>query len=137
MGSQLSSEHDAIAKKYFNDIDKDGSGEISLRELRGVLRLPKAELKKIIIEVDDDKNRKLNYEQFLQVFEKRFKGLFQDMDTDASGNVDNQEFVKYVEGLGFADKDAIAAYLKKVDANGDGKISFMEFTFGLLEIGVF
>lgn len=36
---------------------------------------------------------RLGYDEFLQVFHKRFKLLFEDMDTDESGAVDCQEFV--------------------------------------------
>ncbi|KAH8076423.1 manganese ion binding protein [Aureococcus anophagefferens] len=67
--------------------------------------------------------------------------LFRVLDTDGSGVLDRGEFVKGVELINSLNEQQIFnpqdvdIFMKQLDVNGDGKISFNEFTDGLLNHG--
>lgn len=58
--------------RAFKDFDTDGSGEVNVDELRGVLHkfgmdLPRQDVVEFIAEVDIDKNGSINFGEFINV----------------------------------------------------------------------
>ncbi|CAE7234799.1 unnamed protein product [Symbiodinium natans] len=65
------------------------------------------------------------------------KAAFTSLDTDASGSLDLREIFQLMQTLGLGDRRADAAavdLMKKVDSDGDGRISFAEFESGIAEL---
>ncbi|KAJ8609710.1 hypothetical protein CTAYLR_008438 [Chrysophaeum taylorii] len=67
-----------------------------------------------------------------------FSKLFRILDTDGSGLLDRGEFVKGCDLINSMkaqqvfDPSDVDKFMKQLDVNGDGKISFVEFTEGLM-----
>lgn len=91
---------EADAKQSFKNIDKSNSGTISLAELD------------------------------LWVHEKQLEGVrdrFKKADTSKDRKLDKKEFDKFFKAEGMKPK-AIGKLWKKCDKNGDGKVSYTEFS---------
>jgi len=129
MGTTFTAEQTKQAQAYFKSIDADNSGHISLKELQDHLKLPSQEVKRLILSVDSDGNRRIDYNEYLSLFETRYRFVFNEIDKDKSGHITAKEFVNYLEGLGFKDKAAAEQYVKHVDSDGSGDLDFNEFVF--------
>lgn len=66
---------DAFVKHTFNFFDKDGSGEITLEEMKGIFGndIDITTIKKMVQEIDSDGNQEINYEEFKNMLEKLLK----------------------------------------------------------------
>eukprot|EP00729_Bicosta_minor_P007396 gene7396-18683_t len=107
---------DAGMRAAFNFFDKDGSGAISMDELGDALRL-----------------------KGFNPTSKELVKLGRELDTDRSGEIEFNEFVVLCEKLGSVPKkwqemsDKCMAAFKKLDKNGDGFISCIEFRVALAQ----
>eukprot|EP01129_Flabellula_baltica_P013369 TRINITY_DN6181_c0_g1_i1.p1 TRINITY_DN6181_c0_g1~~TRINITY_DN6181_c0_g1_i1.p1 ORF type:complete len:138 (-),score=37.98 TRINITY_DN6181_c0_g1_i1:42-455(-) len=137
MGQTLTQQQTEKASQFFNSIDTDRSGSIELKELGKKLKLRKAETIEMMKAADLDGNHTLDFNEFLIVFETRYRGLFNQMDQDGSGCISGNEFKGFIMGMGFEDEAQIDAYVQSIDTDGNQTIDFLEFVFGLYDIGVF
>lgn len=80
----------------------------------------------------------LDYRENLYRMRDEFSKLFRILDNDCSGLLDRDEFVKGCElintmqGQKVFDTSDVDKFMQQLDVNGDGKISFVEFTEGLM-----
>ncbi|CAG9460195.1 unnamed protein product [Pedinophyceae sp. YPF-701] len=136
----------------FESLDEDGSGSISVSELRKALaeqsasfRLPDWELEAIIDEVALDTQSRLEHKISLEEFlaatinasqlmvsadgDHHIRRAFAELDADGDGVLTR---VEIMDALGMAeddesDADELDAILQEVDADGDGRIAYTEF----------
>lgn len=87
-------------RQVFNQIDKDGTGEIDAKSLSAYLKsrgekISDSEVKKLIKEVDYSGNGKINYNEFLTatidhtkfLTEQRMRAIFNQFDTDSTERI--------------------------------------------------
>ena len=133
------------ACKLFNQIDTSGDGKITQAELlKGLQSKIKSDtleqdVATIYKNIDMDNNGYIEYEEFVRaaVSKERFlnenvlRFAFRYFDKDGSGEITFNE-IEEVFKQSVADKNKVHESLKKiiseVDTNGDGVISFEEFS---------
>jgi calcium-dependent protein kinase len=133
------------ACKLFNQIDVNGDGKINKAELLKGLQLKiksdtlEQDVEQIYGNIDMDNNGFIEYEEFVRaaVSKERFinenvlKFAFRYFDKDGSGEITFDE-IEDVFKESVSDKSKVHESLKKiiseVDTNGDGIISFSEFS---------
>jgi calcium-dependent protein kinase len=133
------------ACKLFNQIDVNGDGKINKQELlKGLQSKIKSDtlaqdVEQIYKNIDMDNNGYIEYEEFVRaaVSKERFinenvlRFAFRYFDKDGSGEITFDE-IEAVFKESVADKnkvhESLSQIIKEVDANGDGIISFNEFS---------
>jgi calcium-dependent protein kinase len=133
------------ACKLFNQIDVNGDGKINKQELlKGLQSKIKSDtlaqdVDQIYKNIDMDNNGYIEYEEFVRaaVSKERFinenvlRFAFRYFDKDGSGEITFDE-IEAVFKESVADKnkvhESLSQIIKEVDANGDGIISFNEFS---------
>eukprot|EP01017_Pseudomicrothorax_dubius_P022951 TRINITY_DN2469_c0_g1_i4.p1 TRINITY_DN2469_c0_g1~~TRINITY_DN2469_c0_g1_i4.p1 ORF type:complete len:346 (+),score=96.27 TRINITY_DN2469_c0_g1_i4:154-1191(+) len=127
----------------FKDLDKNGDGVLSREEiLEGYKKIMTeseaiAEADRIMEQVDIDKSGFIDYTEFIAatidrkklVSKEKLEASFRLFDKDGSGTISPQE-IKEVLGTAIQDLDEEVwqEIIKEVDVNGDGEISFEEFS---------
>lgn len=145
--SQLEDVQDAI--KLFNLIDTNGDGRITKQELYEGLQKYlaiseeslKEDVERIFDNIDNDRNGYVEYEEFIRaaIDKEKFlrpdilKFAFNFFDKDGSGEISPEELTKVFLGNEKNRKnpkieEELNNLFKEIDANGDGGISFAEFT---------
>ena len=126
---------DPKLQSIFNRYDIDQSGSMSVSELGEALKEmgvepSEQELQKILSEVDQDTSGDLCLEEFVLIFGlSKLRDVFDDMDADKSGSISTRELGLAMKKLGHTlSPNAIKTILKKVDTDGDGVVSFHEFS---------
>ncbi|KAG5181694.1 yellow cameleon 2.60 [Tribonema minus] len=130
-------------EEAFKNFDKDGNGEIDLKELGIVMRSlgyspTDKQLRDMLKQADDDGNGVITFNEFVEMmrrcelstdFEMEIKGAFEFFDKDGDGDITSEELASVMRGLGanLSDQE-IALLVKEADKNGDGAISLHEFT---------
>ena len=133
------------ACKLFNQIDVNGDGKINKNELlKGLKSKIKSDtldqdVEQIYKNIDMDNNGYIEYEEFVRaaVSKERFinesvlRFAFRYFDKDNSGEITFDE-IESVFKDSVADKskvhESLKAIVQEVDTNGDGQISFKEFS---------
>merc|ERR1719361_2736773 len=149
-------------KKTFDELDTDKSGQISLAELMKAMKAKSEDLTKtlgnnflyLMSSVDDDHNRKVNFEEFQAWADKVYQAqaqqiqatvasastkiqdavasVFSQVDVDASGTVSKIELMKALGGKAKADlqnlmgKNFFYMY-NSADEDHSGQINLPEF----------
>lgn len=126
-------------QEMFKAIDEDGSGTITIEELREGLRkkgaeMDENELQRIVDNIDANGNQKIDYEEFLAATihlsklekEENMVLAFQYFDTDNSGYITRDELEAALEKIG-DDSIDVDKILGEADINNDGKIDYEEF----------
>lgn len=101
-------------KKEFEKIDVDNSGLISAQELTDAYlrinsELEKTKIEEIIKEVDVHDNKEINYHEFIAATiesqyyqdEKTLMALYNQFDTDKSGNITKENIVTAMNKMGY------------------------------------
>ena len=128
--------------KIFKAIDKNGDGKLSKEEILdgydqffGKLQ-DKVEIEKMFDAVDIDKSGFIDYSEFVVaamneknlLTNEKLQSAFKMFDKDGSGFISSDE-IKEILGFGKTlSEEAVNEIIKQVDANGDGEISFEEFS---------
>ena len=143
IASQLlsKSEKENLAK-IFKAVDKNGDGKLSKEEIfEGYEQffgkhLDKNEIEKMFDSVDTDKSGFIDYSEFVVatmneknlLTNEKLQQAFKMFDKDGSGFISSDE-IKEILGFGKTlSEEAVNDIIKQVDANGDGQISFEEFS---------
>ncbi|CAI5979215.1 unnamed protein product [Closterium sp. NIES-64] len=135
----LKEEEIAGLKEMFEMMDTDGSGTITLDELRVGLKkvggnLTDEEIEKIMEETDIDHSGEIEYGEFLAATlhlskidkQENLLKAFEYFDADGSGTITLDELQKACEELRLS-KDEIMAMMEEIDENNDGTIDYNEF----------
>ncbi|KAE9593937.1 hypothetical protein Lal_00016892 [Lupinus albus] len=142
MAEQLSNEQITEFHEGFSVFDKDGNGCISTEELGTVMRSlgqnpTEAELHDMINSVDADRNRTINFSEFLNlmarkmkdtVSEEELKEAFRVFDKDHNGVISAAELQHVMTNLGekLTDEE-VNEMIREADVDGDRQINYEEF----------
>ncbi|MCQ2817130.1 MAG: EF-hand domain-containing protein [archaeon] len=139
---KLENNLDAQCRKVFREFDKNGDGSISADELEAVmielgLELTKIEIQDFIREGDIDGSGKIEYEEFLRLYEKSMNNVcdreelieaFEVFDRQKTGLIKADELIEILKEFGekFNEKDA-KALVDAVEKDSEGYIHYKEF----------
>ena len=140
IATQISSKEIDHLKKAFETLDKNGDGNITLKELKDGLSgvKNKDELLAIMEGADTDGSGCINYTEFiaatmeqnLYLKEENLRTAFRMFDKDGSGKISIDE-MKQALGSGIdgqtTNEEEWNQLIKEVDIDGDGEIDFEEF----------
>lgn len=140
IATQVSSKDIDHLKKVFESIDKNGDGNITLKELKDGLNdvKNKDELIAIMEGADTDGSGTINYTEFIAATmeqntylrEENLRNAFKMFDKDGSGKISIDEMKQALgadlEGQ-IEEDDAWQDLINEVDIDGDGEIDFEEF----------
>jgi len=128
-------------KNMFEDLDKDKSGTITMDELRSALDNPsygmtKEQIQGLLDAADLDGNRRIDWKEFLAATvskskltrEDRLSYIFSVYDADGNGVLDREEITNALRNQPGTTTNDIEQIFKDLDVNGDGKISYQEFS---------
>jgi len=140
IASNMAVEEVTGLRQLFKGIDSDGSGTITVEELRNALAKQKkpaveAELANLIEAADIDGDGTIDYEEFLAATihlsklnkEENLKLAFEHFDKDSSGFISRDELkeaLKKVQGMSLENLDEI---LNNMDKDKNGMIDYEEF----------
>merc|ERR1712070_205180 len=128
--------------KRFGRLDRGGTGTITTEEFLQIPELSGNPLAEHILNtLDADRNRTVNFEEFVKVLSafneqdpgKKLQYIFSVYDQDNDGYLSHSEILsvlKMVMGRDQTEEDLsniVSKTINSVDADGDGKVSFMEF----------
>jgi calmodulin len=131
----------AYLRAAFDHFDTDGDGRLDAAELHAALRslgheVGADELRKLIAAVDQNGNQQVEFPEFVDLVEPPPVGedpeadlrtAFAVLDRDGDGFLSHKELEAAGEP-GEIDATVAARIVQSVDADGDGRISFDEFT---------
>jgi calcium-dependent protein kinase len=126
--------------ELFQQFDKNGDGVLSKEEIlagyREILGNEDAEkeAKRIMEEVDLDKNGTIDYNEFIMaslsrqklLSQEKLQATFKMFDKDGNGSISADE-IRTILNVGYKDRKSLDEIIIEVDANGDGEISLVEF----------
>ena len=145
-------------KRAFLDLDEDGSGEISLSELKAILndptlRMNDSAIEQLLKDFDKDGSGGIDVSEFIIwmgnrknmamkkkihkaiIMKSPIRQAFRAFDTNGDGFISRKEFRQVMQkqkGRYFCIKEEqLDAMMAQYDKNGDGKIDYDEFVFGM------
>jgi calmodulin len=143
MGDNLTDEKIMEFKEAFEMFDRDKDGLINSKELGNILRSlghdpSEQELSDMISEVDINEDKKIDFNEFMQLMHKRAKDsdiedelieAFRIFDKEGEGRISASEFRHIMLTLGERlSEDEVEEMIKEADARGDGMINYKEFS---------
>jgi calcium-dependent protein kinase len=132
-------------KKIFKALDSSGDGRLTYYELRSGFEkivgktITDVEMQKIALDIDQDQNGFIEYEEFLRVAlnkntllsKENLKLAFDNFDKNGDGTLSAEEIK---EVLGTKNNEYFSELIEKIDQNNDGVISLNEFSDLMIEI---
>jgi len=136
---QSTTEEIADLRKAFDVYDTGNNGTISFEEFRAAMqsasngKYSDEDVQKIFDSVDTGHDNEIYYLEFLaatieargRITEERLADAFDRLDCDDSGTISRENF-KSILGKEYSD-EKVDEFLREVDEDGDGVISFKEF----------
>jgi len=142
-GTELSEAQIEEYRDAFKLFDADGDGTISVQELETVmkslgLQASQQELQQMMTEADEDGSGSIEFEEFLNMMKKKMKenensiedvkAAFKVFDQNGDGFISSQELKNVMMTLGeVLSEEEIQEMIREADADGDGKVCFVEF----------
>ena len=139
--TQLTKEERDMFESMFADMDVDGSGFLTVAELKAGLtssglEISDAEVDRLLTQLDSNRTGVVNYSEFITgvaerthfLAKERLNALFASLDTDGSGDITAAELKAAMGGS----EAAWRPLLDQVDSNKDGKVDAREFKEMLL-----
>ena len=119
-------------KAIFQDIDRDGSGVISIAEFTAACDklsiVTTEEETKDFYNADESGNDGLCFDEFCNYYRLRLWKAFREIDVDSSGEITVEELQKSFEKLGFqATLREVHSVLREVDKDHSKTVDFHEF----------
>lgn len=142
MTEQISKEKISEFKEVFDLFDKDKDGGISTKELGDVMRAlgtnpTQAELQVMINEVGKNGSGKIEFKEFMELFNQKMKDpdseedlieAFKIFDKDGNGVISSNELRHVMATLGEKmSQEEAEELIKEADIDGDGYINYQEF----------
>ena len=140
IATQISTDQIQHLKKKFEAIDKNGDGNITIKELRDNLKdvRNKEEIIQMMIGADTDNSGTINYTEFLAATmeqnlylkEENLRNAFRMFDKDGSGKISVEEVKSILGAQKYQSEIPEAQWeqlIGEVDQNGDGELDFEEF----------
>ena len=141
---------DLEVQELFDEIDEDGSGFLDKDEVRELLAklgmdTDPEKLDSVFFEMDNDHQGEVELQEFMWWWKKAGKGLrqqmtklkdemnevkeiFDEIDTDASGELHRDEVQSLLTMLGVKlNIEEMDSTMKDLDADGSGEVNFTEF----------
>ncbi|KAK8537028.1 hypothetical protein V6N13_041982 [Hibiscus sabdariffa] len=129
-------------KRVFDQFDVNKDGNISMKELRDVLKAmgsnySEEELKRVMEDVDRDKDGHINFDEFSSFWSassetgdaaSELKEAFDLYDENKNGLISATELHQVLNRLGMTcSVDDCVRMIKSVDSDNDGNVDFEEF----------
>ena len=150
MAAHLNEKEVENLKKQFLALDEDGSGLVTIEELKGIFKDPRLKMSEDDVEVllgefDLDGSGAVDLTEFMVLMgNKKNKGLqelfhkaiilrsairkrFQEFDKNGDGYITKKEFRGVMRKQKKITETQLDAMVKQADKNGDGKIDYDEF----------
>ena len=142
-----------LLKGEFLNLDADGDGKISTKELADVLKsmrvklkISDTDIKRVLKEIDRDQNGIIELKEYFKYMSNKtnhdivcralfhrskMRKEFQKFDKDDNGFITEDELVEVIRARTGVELShyQINEMLKESDANSDGKINYEEFVF--------
>ena len=134
-------------RSVFKYYDSDGSGKISVNELKKVMDqmgivLTPDQIKAAIAQYDFNQDGEWDFNEFYQFYikvvvntqqslsiDQEIQGVFNLLDSDKNGKIDVQEIKVFFTQVGYPLNDSeVAELIKMYDANNSGVMEQDEFT---------
>ena len=134
-------------RSVFKYYDSDGSGKISVNELKKVMDqmgivLTPDQIKAAIAQYDFNQDGEWDFNEFYQFYikvvvntqqsisvDQEIQGVFNLLDSDKNGKIDVQEIKVFFSQVGYPLNDSeVAELIKMYDANNSGVMEQDEFT---------
>ena len=158
MATHLSEVEIGQLKRDFLDLDEDGSGEISSKELKDILKDPRLKMSEAAIdnlmkEFDLDGSGGVDVSEFLILMGNRknrelkkmihkaiimkspIRRAFNEFDKNGDGFISRKEFKNVMRRqkgrFNCVGENQLDAMIAAYDKNGDGKIDYDEFVLGM------
>lgn len=141
VGQNLSPDELSGLQQLFKSIDADGSGTITVEEMRRALcnwghKINEVELQSLMAIADVDGDGLIDYNEFVAATmhvsklekEELLQKAFKQLDKDGSGTISIEELSEALRRFGILNEDA-RELLSSADANGDGQIDYAEFSW--------
>lgn len=112
----------------FNVADANGDGHINMDEfvnLMTSLRFTNMNRRELFVHIDADNSGTIDLKEFL-VFHK-YMVMFNQVDTNHDGHIDQAEFQELMIKLGSADVEANTEIFNGIDFDGNGFIDMLDF----------
>lgn len=134
----MSSDEVGNLRNVFKEIDSNGDGLLSKREIRKVLEnstgFSDQDIENLIAKVDLDQNGKVNYSEFLaatidwnkEMSRERLITAFKALDADHSGKISKEELMAAFGGSHMSSR-IFKEMIDEADLDGDGEIDLEEF----------
>merc|ERR1712139_485178 len=124
---QLTDEQLDEIREAFSLFDSDASGMIDVRELKAAMRalgfeVKNEELKKMVMDVDNDGNGTIEFAEFLQMMTgKMGEKVFKLFDDDNTNKISFRNLARVAEELGEnIDDEEMQDMINQADRDGDG-----------------
>mmetsp|Transcript_44586 Transcript_44586/g.95027 ORF Transcript_44586/g.95027 Transcript_44586/m.95027 type:complete len:481 (+) Transcript_44586:90-1532(+) len=139
IAQHVKDEHLSQLKAVWSMMDDNKDGTLTIEELNiGMNKIGATfpDMDKILRAIDTDGSGKVDYTEFIAATldHKEYKSkavlwqAFRVFDKDGDGVITKQELTQVLQMDEIADSNKIAQIIEEVDANGDGVISFDEFS---------
>lgn len=129
-------------REAFQAFDKDDNGSITTKELGTVMRslgqnLSEAEIKEMIDIVDEDKNGTIDFQEFLNLMERKMKIIdkeeelleaFNVLDRDGSGKISKYQLRNIIMSTesGITEQE-VEEFIKTIGMDEEGNIDLKDF----------
>lgn len=145
LSSKVQRDHYKDSWSAFQEADSDNSGTIDLNEFRDACEKvgrSDSDAEALFQQADIDGDHMVDFNEFLavtldwqalspQALTQTTRKLLADLDSDGSGEVDEQELGAVFQGT--LDQEEIRGVFRRMDADGDGRVSLREMERFLFE----